>query len=211
MREYAKSILFSGIYDNIPESNLAMYNFSQKVFNPSVSLVEHDCGTSLGNIIQVTDSAIGQEEAATSQVIDKQRVNDLLSQGIYTVGVRSPYTCVSKSGLCQVDYGSTILIDPPPVGTQITLKPANKIPFLSYLANSYSGSLVGFQSIPSENLPVRPGLYNEILSLSELNNLGMEVLSNTLIPKTYRDYFQEINDTLEKSLYLITLYCIFNL
>lgn len=205
MRSYANLILISGIFDTINTSDPEVVKFSDHVFNPTVQLIEEDCKTTVGRLETVDSTIIGETEVVTNQIIDSARVNQLLSQGIYMVGTRSPSICVSKGGICQTDYGSTT----PSIGSHVTLNTANRLPFLSYLARSYSGALVGIEPTPTKDLPIRPSLYNQIILQSEIDRVAIRILNNYLVPKTYREYYKNILDTLEKCLYLIAIYQLF--
>lgn len=209
MRSYSKLILISGLFDSIHNSDSEVVKFADKVFNPTVQLVEHDCQTTIGEQQVVDKNIIGKVEVVTNQTIDANRVNQLLSQGIYKIGTRDPSICVSSGGICQADYGATILINPPTVGSHVTLNTTNRLPFLAYLARSYSGAVVGIESTPTQNLPIRSGLYEEFILRSELDRIASRVLNSYLIPKTYREYYNNILYTLEKALYLIAIYQLF--
>lgn len=205
MRSYANLILVSGIFDTLNNSDSEVVKFADKIFNPTVELIEQDCQTTIGEIRTVDFSITGNIEVVTNQVIDSARVTQLLSQGIYQVGIRNTSTCIAHGGVCQADYGDTTS----PVGSHITLNTTNRLPFLSYLAKSYSGALIGIEPALTQNLPIRSGLYNDLIIQSELDRISQKILNNYLVPKTYRDYYKNILESLEKALYLIALYQLF--
>lgn len=80
MRTVTNYLAFENLFPNLPNPFTAtpsgeivgdaqLYSFSQKIFNPTVRLVEEDCGTLLGNIISLDKNSIGKVSLkATAEV-----------------------------------------------------------------------------------------------------------------------------------------------
>jgi hypothetical protein len=80
-------------------------------------------------------------------------------------------------------------------------------PYLGYLSDTYSGSLLGMKPLPAQSLNVRPSLIQKSLSDDKINQVKQEIRRTyKLIPSTYIEYVDRIPDKLEKSLYLVVLY-----
>lgn len=95
------------LFDNLPEDNTALYNEGQQLFNPSVTIVENDCLTNLGDRVSLDYSQIGQWDLALDRPIVKADVDYFLSQGSYYRFVRNPPHCISKGGVCLKCYLAT--------------------------------------------------------------------------------------------------------
>lgn len=82
-------------------------------------------------------------------------------------------------------------------------------PFLVWLANTYSGALLGIKSLVYKNLPIRSLLLSKLLDPNVLI-LTEEILNKyKTIPDKYLSYIPSIKDPLEKALYMIALYSIY--
>jgi hypothetical protein len=83
-------------------------------------------------------------------------------------------------------------------------------PYLSWLANTYSGSILGMKSTSNPRLPVRTLLLSSMLSQNRLQLVSELVKDIPSMPSDYAEYADSIKDTLEKGLYLLALYCIYS-
>ena len=81
---------------------------------------------------------------------------------------------------------------------------------LNYLAKSYSGSLIGLLPLLSDYLPIPSQLYQSFLSDSLLALMKIEISGYKDIPLDMIDYIDVIIDKLEKALYIILLYAIYD-
>lgn len=85
----------------------------------------------------------------------------------------------------------------------------NKAPYLVFLAETYSGSMLGMKPLPSQMLPIRSLLLGSLIPQNKLELIVEYTQEVDLIPQDYRDYLETINDTFEKTLYVIAINCIF--
>jgi hypothetical protein len=107
MRTFAGTLLLEDIYDYIPGTDQDIYNLSLSIFNPNVLIVENDCKTTLGKFETVNYEAEGLTELATETRLSYDRINELLSSGVYTAAIRHTSTCISKDGVCKKCYAAT--------------------------------------------------------------------------------------------------------
>ncbi len=80
-------------------------------------------------------------------------------------------------------------------------------PYIGYLAETYSGSLMGMKALPTQTLNIRPSLQQNSITDEELNK------AETLLKKHFKDisssylqYLETIPDKLERAIYIATLY-----
>jgi hypothetical protein len=117
VRNYSSLILFETLFDSIPEGNPDLDNFSLATFSPNVEIIEEDCGTALGEVIDVNYDLQGKIELATGLPFSQDRIEQLLSKGVYSTSVRNLSTCTSRGGVCMACYASARPYEtPPPVG-----------------------------------------------------------------------------------------------
>jgi hypothetical protein len=107
MRTFAGTLLFEDIFEYIPSTEPELYNLSLTLFNPNILLVENDCKTTLGKFEIVNYEAEGLTELATETRISYDRINQLLSTGVYIVATRHTSTCISKNGVCKKCFMAT--------------------------------------------------------------------------------------------------------
>lgn len=104
----------------------------------------------------------------------------------------------------QGDYASGVSVDVRAVKNTAS-------PFISYLSKTYSGSLLGASKVDGYDLPLRPNLLREYMTESRISILESELEEyQDKIPDGYLNYSSSIRDPLERGLYLIALYGIFN-
>lgn len=208
MREYSTFIAFSTLFDALPTTSQYLSQVAKNLFNPMVTIVEANCFTQLGKQISVTLTTSGYTEAISGVVIDSARAQYLLSQGIYSIGVRSVSTCTSSGGICQTCYHAEYGITPS-VGSTLRISPPSTLPYFGYLANSYAGSLIGALPLPTDELPINQLLLVSMISDTVLLRMEKELRKFTFIPELNLDYLSYISDNLEKALYILILYGVF--
>lgn len=146
-------------------------------------------------------------------VITAETVNKYRALGEYYIHVRDLPTCVSKGGVCRKCLWasgriSTTLGDIPAVGSKVVLDfTDDPTPFLSYLAKSYSGSLIGMKSYSGVKLPLREGLYEEtLLKQTFITSFYRKVSDSGLVSAIDLQYALDIGSSLEKVLYILAQY-----
>lgn len=101
----------------------------------------------------------------------------------------------------------------PSLGINVIVKYYNitSQPYVGYLANTYSGSLLGMKALPTQAIHIRPSLINSLLGDTEMNLAKDELGSHyKMITPLYLDYIDRVPDKLEKSLYMSVLYGIYS-
>ncbi len=83
-------------------------------------------------------------------------------------------------------------------------------PFIVWLANTFSGSIFGMDPLPHQQLPVRSLLMSSLLDENRLQLINEQLREIESIPADYLTYAETIKDTLEKSLFLLALYCTYS-
>lgn len=123
-RTYANFLLFEEVLDNIPTSSPVMRQAVGYLLNPMVKVVEEDCGTFLGEMVDTSLELQGKIETVTGDPLTAGRIIQLLSQGTYKVGIRNLTTCLSHTsgGICRKCYAGTYLGDTAPaVGSNLSI------------------------------------------------------------------------------------------
>lgn len=82
-------------------------------------------------------------------------------------------------------------------------------PFMGYLSNTYSGSLLGAKPLETSSLLLRPGLFQSIIKIPQLELMEKELKILSLIDPGYLTYSSQIKNTLERALFILSLYSIF--
>jgi hypothetical protein len=105
-RTYSNFILFEDVLDQIPPESMVMKQAINMLLNPVVNIVEDDCNTLLGKMVDTNLELQGYTECATKEPMDNARIHQLLVAGSYRIGVRSLYTCQSYKlgGVCKLCY-----------------------------------------------------------------------------------------------------------
>lgn len=279
-RSYAGLLLLEDLFDYVPTNNPDIVNLANTVFSPNLQVVTNDCGTTLGLLSTVNYSAEGLIELATGDPLSRDRINQLLYNGIYTVATRSTSTCIASNGVCAKCYAASFpranipsLLDRVTVypeytvrtdalsgvagqsvfqltldssqyafnyvyyqgtlytqgtdytisGTTLTLTSPlaqdggitvrytsyNRAPFLIYLAEQYSGSMLGMKPLPRELLPIRSLLLTSLINSAILDVVLENTSENSNIPTELSNYATSIKDFLEQALYLLALQSLF--
>jgi hypothetical protein len=86
----------------------------------------------------------------------------------------------------------------------------NTSPFLVYLAQTYSGAILGMLPLPAPQLPIRSLLISSLIPQSKLATVVQYTQEIKAIPANYITYIDSINDTLELTLYIIALNSIYS-
>jgi hypothetical protein len=126
---------------------------------------------------------------------------------------------VYLNGILQPSSAYTITTDQitfntaPPEGINVVVRftAYNKSPFVSWLANTYAGSMFGMKALPSQPLMLRSLLLESLISDAILNILIEYTSQITLIPANFVTYMSQIKNKLEKALYMIALNCVFTI
>lgn len=98
---------------------------------------------------------------------------------------------------------------PNSVNIVIRFMKINKNSFLGWLADTYSGSLLGMKPIPFQLLPVRPLFLSSTLLENRLQSIGELIKTSNKIPKEYSGYIDLIKDPLEQALYMLAIFSIY--
>jgi hypothetical protein len=125
-RTYSNFLLFENVLDSLTEGpDVIMAQAVNTLLNPIVTIIEEDCGTLIGNLVDTTFEIEGFVEVATGDPLTQARIITLLGQGQYLTGIRSLHTCLSHSGggICRKCYeGSFLGSTAPTVGTKLSIK-----------------------------------------------------------------------------------------
>ena len=81
---------------------------------------------------------------------------------------------------------------------------------LGFFTKTYSGGLLGIAELPTSDLIVRQSLLEDFLSDSFLDTMLNELSTISTVPSQYLDYCKEIHSKLEKALYIIYLYSVYD-
>jgi hypothetical protein len=280
MRSYSSLLVFEDIFNFVPTSNADVASLASMLFTPNVPVVMTDCGTTLGQFQTVNYELEGAIELATGQVISKDRIDQLLFTGTYSIATRTLNTCIAPGGVCQACYHASNQTKPvPAIGSRVTIQPEyifntdvikasagdttwpltqadntyqftyiyidgviqdpstytilnavltfnsalttdenivvhytsyNRAPYLVYLAETYSGSMLGMKPLPSQMLPIRSLLIESLIPDSKLQLVVEYTEEVSKIPDDYRNYLGTINDPFEQALFAIAINCIFD-
>lgn len=211
VRNYANYLLLSGLLGEVPSVDNVLKRFSEYVLKPRAKVVEADCGTQMGSIEEVGSALIGKVELSTDLAIDLPRVIELQEQGYKEVSIRTINTCTSSKGVCQSCFSASYpLATVPNINDQVVIDPGTTQPFFSYLANSYSGSLVGIQSLPEGRLPLRKGLFDYAITDQHLGIALARLRSFKDVPADLLEYTGTVEDKLERALLIVVLYSLYS-
>ena len=94
-----------------------------------IVISEKNCGTKKGIRLPVKDrkDVLERFEAGTNKLIDSRYYEQLLKEGKEYVDVRSPSTCTSKHGVCQMCYGHNEKGHLPDIGENVGVQAAQSI------------------------------------------------------------------------------------
>jgi hypothetical protein len=167
MRTYSALLLFENLFDFIPTDNVDMVNLARSIIEPNLLIVESDCGTTLGKFENINFEVEGLVELATDLRLDRLRIENLLSQGIYELATRHTSTCISKNGVCVKCYAATYPDEPvPEINDRVNISP-------EYLVNAeLISAKLGIVTYPIQTLSTT---YDKVYVYSE----GVKLISGT--------------------------------
>lgn len=124
---------------------------------------------------------------------------------LYINGVLQPNSAYTLTNL------TLQLTAPQPLGTYLSVRYTkySAKPYFGYLANTYSGSIVGIQPMPVADTVLRPSLLRQLVSDGILGKISEELSGYGTIDPSYINYAETVKDPLEKAVLLITLYGIY--
>ncbi len=126
MGTYSGFLLLEDLFDDLPTDCASIYNEAQQLFTPTVSVIEVDCKTNLGESISLDFTQVGQYDLALDRRLAYSDISFFLSQGQYSRFVRNPTHCISEGGICQKCY---VAVNP---GQDVPL-PGSSVKLNSYL------------------------------------------------------------------------------
>lgn len=111
--------------------------------------------------------------------------------------------------------GATLTLnqDPDPDGNQVYVVIRTttiiRAPYLQWLADTYSGSMMGMKPISVMKLPVRKQLLDQTVSEGTLSSLIRQASELPMIPEENLAYIEKIADRYERALYVIALHIVY--
>lgn len=230
MRSFANFIYFGNTYLPINFGNAYVKGAYDRIFKPLVKIVEEDCGTKLGATQAVNEKVIGRLELSNSDTPIAagagNRYQYLLQNLIPFVQTRAVSSCTSIGGICRKClWGSYEYIDPnwstnrlvldnpanypslstiPAVGSQFKFDfTSDPTPFQSYIARTYSGSVMGIKTYLNDTLPLKEAIFQESLKDNVVAPFCRAMEDSGKVSFIDLEYAKTINDNLEKVLFLI--------
>lgn len=105
-RSYTNTLLLEGALDAIsPSASFA--RLADQVMQPSVEIVEEDCGTLLGERVLLAYDYTGRIPAGSSTPLTAAAIEAAVNAGEPYMRLRSTSTCVSDGGVCKLCFRST--------------------------------------------------------------------------------------------------------
>lgn len=195
MRTYSNYLLFEDVLDNLPPSSKLLNQVADLVISPTVNVVEEDCGTILGKVVDVSFELEGLVELATGLPLTRDRLTTLLSQGQYSVRIRELHSCTSTGGICRKCYEATYLgSTAPSIGTSTKLSPS-----LIYQTDEVIGNGLTSQftlSQTSDDYYFIQVIHNGLVYSPTNYTLGYDTITfNTVLSNTdlYVVHFYKVN------------------
>lgn len=229
-RTFANFIYLGNLYSQNPSSDPVIRGMYDLVFKPIVKIVVEDCGTKLGDNRALGSQVRGFIELSNGDApITPSRIQYLTQQKIETVYIRNVASCAATGGVCRKClHGSYQYLDPlfdralitlpsdypdistvPEVGSSIRFNfTEDTTRFLSYLAKSYSGGVLGMRSYIQDRLPLKEELYQGLLSEQKVSQFVRAVEDQNLVGTLEIEYGTKISDNIEKVLFLLAQYFI---
>lgn len=212
VRSYAQSMTLENFFKQkaMPDLLPNVKSFTTKILQPAVKIIEDDCHTMIGRNVSADDySMVGLLALDTDDIIDEAYVVDKYKHNIFTIRVRDTCACTSIGGICRKCLHGTyirlgITEDLPPVGTVVKM-PVESSAYLNYLAGTYSGAIMGALPISSPPLPLRPDLFEELVSHEEMNMMTRD-MGALKIPSDEVDYVNNIQSKFERALMILAYY-----
>lgn len=215
VRSYANSMLIENLFRQraMPDLLPNVKSFTTRILMPSVKIVEDDCHTLIGRNVSADDySMVGLLALDTDEIIDEAYVVERYKKNIFTIRVRDTCACTSTGGICRKCLHGTFIRlgikdDVPAVGTTIRM-PVESSSYLNALAKTYSGALLGVKPMAAAPLPIRPDLFNGMVTHEEMTMIVREMAS-LKIPSDEVDYLNGIHDKFERALAIVAYYGVY--
>ena len=81
--------------------------------------------------------------------------------------------------------------------------------YFAYLSSTYSGAILGTKAFDDFPMPVKPSLANSLINKNLLDRCASDLASIKEVPGNYVRYIDDIEDSLEKALCIVILYCVY--
>lgn len=133
MRLLSNFLLFENVLDNLNYSDPYVSLLATQLFKPNVTIVQQNCGTTLGKRIPVNLTCNGlvrmdwngtlnlDGTIPVSYKISKADIQSWLGRSIYETYVRDLHYCTSVGGVCAACYAATMQTAAPEVGSIIQI------------------------------------------------------------------------------------------
>lgn len=149
-------------------------------------------------------------------VITPQRETFLLQSDATTIRTRNVGSCTSVGGVCRTCLFGTLnrtdyptLDSAPKIGTNYKFDyTSSTTEFLSYVADTYSGNLLGFKSYFQTKLPLPYSWYAKSISDSKKIAFTRKVIDSGYVGVLEIDYAQNLSDNVECVLFLLAQYIV---
>lgn len=124
-------------------------------------------------------------------------------------------TIVIINGITQTSgytiSGTTLTMNvAPSINTNVVIRyyKTTAQPYVGYLAESYTGSLMGMRGLPTQTINIRPSLAQSLFSEEALNivTTHLRITYKDYITDDYSNYIESIADKLERAIYIAMLY-----
>lgn len=170
---------------------------------------------SLGSTYQVTPEFIVQTETFEALVGQTVWPISYDSSQYDTIYIYSSTGLMAPSSYTISGSTVTFLAAPPAdSGTgagsavaSITVRYAVKtyVPFVHWLAATYSGSLMGMSKLPVQYLPIRQDLHESLLPVGETDLLEARLLGSPLTPPSVAAWLSKVEGLLERAVFVSLL------
>lgn len=214
VRSYGSSLRMQNIYnpDALPDTDPRLKAFAKRILVPRFKCVEQDCGTTIGRRVELPEQdAENLISLETNQRITEDEILDSLRNGIFFLRVRDSVTCLSEGGHCAFcgnGYYARIGIDDSMGPGMRYDMPASARSYQNYVANTFSGSLVGFSPLASDPLPAPSSKWSTITNHTEMDRMcGFLKPLNVNVDEL--EYLYTIEDILERALAIIATYGVY--
>lgn len=81
--------------------------------------------------------------------------------------------------------------------------------YFAWVANTYTGSLLGVNAYDNFPLPVKNSTARDLINDNLLSSAAGELSRISNVPSNYIDYVDKLEDKLEKAMSIIVLYCVY--
>jgi len=101
MRNFTNTLLFETALDSISNSNPGLKGIADRLFSPTVKVVEADCDTQLGVIAALAERTEGSIELDTDTPITRAMLIAASNAGNTGITIRTLASCISDGGVCR--------------------------------------------------------------------------------------------------------------